>query len=122
MPPLDAIKNYEGKLTGGITDEFYENCDNIPDPKDLNPNLKNLLILDDCYLGPQSKAGPFYSPGRHANSDTMYISPNYFALPRNFVPENSNIIILYPQKSKSVLHIYQDHCTDMPFDEFENLC
>ena len=85
MPPLDAIKNYKGKLTGGITAEFYENCDNIPDPKDLDPNLKNLLILDDCYLGPQSKAGAFYSRGRHANCDTLYISQNYFALPRNSV-------------------------------------
>ena len=122
MLPLDAIKNYKGKLTGGITAEFYENCEKIPDPKDLNPNLKNLLILDDCYLGPQSKAGAFYSRGRHANCDTLYISQNYFTLPRNSVRENSNIIILYPQNSKSVLHIYQDHCTDLPFDEFQKLC
>ena len=122
MRPFDAIKNYKGQLTGGITAEFYENCDKIPDPKDLDPNLKNLLILDDCYLGNQSKAGAFYSRGRHANCDTLYISQNYFTLPRNSVRENSNIIILYPQNSKSVLHIYQDHCTDLPFDEFENLC
>ena len=36
----EAIKYYPGKLTGGITAEFYENCDKIPDPANLNPSLK----------------------------------------------------------------------------------
>ena len=56
MPPLEAIQNYKGKLVGGITANFYENCNQIPDPKELNNNLKNLLILDDCFLGPQSRS------------------------------------------------------------------
>ena len=28
----------------------------IPDPADLNVEEKNLLILDDCFLGKQNKA------------------------------------------------------------------
>ena len=122
MSPIEAIKNYEGEVTGKITAEFYENCDDIPDPKTLDPKAKNLIILDDCYLGPQSKAGAYYSRGRHANCDSVYISQNYFALPRNSVRENSNLIILYPQNNKSIQHIHQDHCTDLPFDEFKTLC
>ena len=122
IPPLEAITNYQGHTTGGISAEFYENCDKIPDPKSLDPKLKNLIILDDCYLGKQDKAGAFYSRGRHANCDSLYISQNYFALPRNSVRENSNFIILYPQNSKSVSHIHRDHCTDLPFEEFNELC
>ena len=67
MPPLKAIENYQGKGLGGITAQFYEDCEAVPDPKTLDPKLKNLIILDDCYLGKQSKAGAYYSRGRHNN-------------------------------------------------------
>ena len=122
MPPLEAIENYNGIKDGGITAEFYENCELIPDPKTLDPELKNLLILDDCYLGNQSKAQTYYTRGRHSNCDCLYISQNYFSLPRNSIRENSNFIILFPQNSKSVEHIYRDHCTDIPYPEFKEFC
>ena len=122
IPPLKALENYRGGVLGGITAEFYEDCEAIPDPKSLDAKKKNLIILDDCYLGKQSKAGAFYSRGRHNNCDSIYISQNYFTLPRNSVRENSNFIILYPQNNKSVQHIHQDHCTDLPFEEFNKLC
>ena len=105
-----------------ITAQFFENCEEIPDPKSMDNRKKNLLILDDCFLGKQSKAGAYYTRGRHSSCDTLYISQNYFALPRKSVRENSNIIILYTQNNKSVQHIYQDHCTDLPYEEFKDLC
>ena len=58
-------------MTGGITANIYENCEDIPDPKSLNPELKKLVIVDCCYLGPQTKAGAFYCPGRHTNCGTL---------------------------------------------------
>ena len=122
IDPMVALCNYKGKALGNISAEFYENCDEIPDPKSLDSTKKNLLILDDCFLGKQSKAAAYYTRGRHSSCDTWFISQNYFALPRKSVRENSNIICLYPQNSKSVLHIYQDHCTDLPFQEFKDLC
>ena len=122
VAPFTALGNYQGETPKEITAEFYEDCDAIPDPKALDPKKKNLIILDDCYLGKQSKAGSYYSRGRHNNCDSLYISQNYFMLPRGSVRENSNIIILFPQNSKSVQHIYQDHCTDLPFEEFKELC
>ena len=122
IPPLEAIDTYTGELKGGITAEFFEDCEQIPDPRSLDPKKKNLIIFDDCYLGKQSKTGAFYSRGRHNNCDSLYISQNYFSLPRNSVRENSNFIILFPQNNKSVLNIHQDHCTDLPFEEFRNLC
>lgn len=120
--PSEAVENYNGLKNGTITAEFYENCESIPDPKTLDSKLKNLIILDDCYLGKQSKAQSYYTRGRHGNCDCIYISQNYFALPRNSVRENSNFIILFPQNSKSVEHIYRDHCTDISFSEFKELC
>ena len=122
ITPMDALLNYRGPALGNVTAQFYENCEEIPDPKSLDNKKKNLLILDDCFLGKQSKAGVYYTRGRHSSCDTLYISQNYFALPRKSVRENSNIIILYPQNNKSVQHIYQDHCTDLPYEEFKDLC
>ena len=122
ITPLELIESYTGSKDGGITTHFYENCELIPDPKTLDPKLKNLLILDDCFLGKQSKAKAYYTRGRHNNCDTLYISQNYFALPRQSVRENSNFIILFPQNTKSVEHIHRDHCTDVPFDEFKEFC
>ena len=123
MDPLEAIKYLpSGGPHGGVTAEFYENCDKIPDPKELDPKLKNLLILDDCFLGPQSKARAYWSRGRHSSANCIFISQNYFALDRRSIRENSNFIILYRQNHKSIVHIHADHCTDLPFDEFKELC
>ena len=125
MDPFEVLENLpSGGLRSKpeITAEFYEDCSKIPDPKELDPRLKNLLILDDCFLGPQSKARAYWSRGRHSSTNCVFISQNYFALDRRSIRENSNFIILYRQNSKSVHHIYEDHCTDLPFDEFKRLC
>ena len=65
--------------------DFYDDCASIPEPADLNVNERNLLILDDCFLGPQKKAEAYYTRGRHNNCDTFYISQNYFRLPRQTI-------------------------------------
>ena len=123
VSPIEAIERYDGVKDGGISAEFFENCELIPDPKSLDPKLKNLLILDDCYLGKQSKAKAFYTRGRHNNCDTLYIAQNYFSLPRNSIRENSNLIMLFPQNAKSTRHIYDDHgSTDMSYEEFKAFC
>ena len=93
---LEALCNYRGEALGDITAEFNKNCHDILDSKSLDPKKKNLLILDDCFLGMQSKAGAYHTCGRHSSSDSWYISQNYFTLLRNSVREKNYIIILYP--------------------------
>ena len=95
----------------------------IPDPDELNSNEKNLLILDDCFLGPQSKAEAYYTRGRQNNCQTIYISQSYFRLPRHSIKENANFLILFPQDAKNLHHIYADHCDgDMSLAEFKRFC
>ena len=123
LPPLEAIEDYDGSKDGGIVASFYDDCSNIPDPSTLNASEKNLLILDDCLLGKQNKAEAYYTRGRHNNCDSFYISQNYFRLPRHTIRENSNLIILFPQDSKNLSHIYMDHCShDISKDEFKEFC
>ena len=100
LSPVEVIEEYSGTRKGDIKANFYGDCAMIPDPSELNEDEKNLLILDDCFLGPQSKAEAYYTRGRHNNCDTFYISQNYFRLPRQTIRENANFIILFPQDTK----------------------
>ena len=77
--PLDIIDEYEGNRKNEIKADFFSDCSMIPDPTELSIEEKNLLILDDCYLGPQSRAEAYYTRGRHNNCDTFYISQSYFS-------------------------------------------
>ena len=121
--PLIAIEKYGGVRNGEIRADFYDDCQNIPDPSALDPTQKNLLPLDDCFLGKQNKTEAYYTRGRHNNCDTIYIAQNYFRLPRHTIRENSNFIILFPQDTKNLTHIHADHCAgDIPQLEFKQFC
>ena len=121
--PIEVIDQYNGVRKGNIKADFYGDCTMIPDPAELNTDEKNLLILDDCFLGPQNKAEAYYTRGRQNNCDTFYISQSYFRLPRHSVRENSNFIVLFPQDAKNLSHIYADHCEgDMSLEEFKQFC
>lgn len=121
--PLEIIEEYKGERKSEIKADFFTDCSMIPDPKDLSVNEKNLLILDDCFLGPQSKAEAYYTRGRQNNCDTFYISQSYFRLPRHSIRENMNFLVLFPQDVKNLSHIYADHCDgDMTLTEFKSFC
>ena len=83
--PSEAIDQYSGARSGTIQADFYDDCQNIPNPRALEPGQKNLLLLDDCLLGKQNKADAYFTRGRHNNCDTLYIAQNYFRLPRHTI-------------------------------------
>ena len=58
LSPLEAIEEYTGLQGGGIKANFYGDCAMIPDPSELDVMEKNLVILDDSFLGPQSGSVP----------------------------------------------------------------
>ena len=106
ISPLTAIDTYNGERNGKIKADFYDDCQNIQDPSALDPMQKNLLLLEDCFLGKQNKAEAYYTRGRHNNCDT--------------VQENSNFIILFPQDVKTLTYIHADHCaSDISLSEFK---
>ena len=121
--PLEIIEQYTGYRKNEIKADFFSDCNMIPDPTTLNIHEKNLLILDDCFLGPQNKAEAYYTRGRLNNCDIFYISQSYFRLPRHTIRENMNFLVLFPQDVKNLSHIYADHCDgDMTLDEFKRFC
>ena len=102
---------------------FFETASDVPDPRDLNSEDKNLMIFDDLLLERQNKCESYYIRGRHSNVDCFYLSQNYFKLPRQTIRENANFICLFPQDLKNINHIYNDHLgDDMKKEEFRKFC
>lgn len=102
---------------------FFDSAEDVPDPRELNSENKNLMIFDDLLLEKQNKCESYYIRGRHSNVDCFYLSQNYFMLPRQTIRENANFICLFRQDHKNINHIYNDHVSsDMTKDEFKSLC
>ena len=122
IDPFQAIEDYDGPKEDSITANFYDDCEMIPDPSELDPTIKHLVVFDDCFLGKQNKMEAYYTRGRHNNCDTIFLSQNYFKLPRQTIRENSNFLMLFQQDTKNLNHIYADHCSDIPLEEFRDFC
>ena len=82
--PLEVIEEYNGYRKSEIKVEFFSDCSMIPDPTQLCIDEKNLLILDDCFLGPQNKAEAYYTRGRQNNCDTFYIFGYFFFIGNSY--------------------------------------
>ena len=102
---------------------FFDNFDDVPDPKELNPEDKNLMVFDDLLFEKKNTCEKYYARGRHSNVDCFYLSQNYFKLPRQTIRENANFICLFQQDLKNMNHIYSDHASsDMKSEEFRDMC
>ena len=117
---LTVNEKFSGVHNGKIRVVFYDDCQYIPDPSALDSTQKNMLLLDDCHLGKQNKAEPYYTRSRHNHCDTIYIAPNYFQLPRHTIRENSNFIILLPQDVNNLTHIHADRRASDVWSEKHN--
>jgi len=76
--------------------EFHNNSEAIPDPADLSKLIKNSMIFDDIMTDKnQDPAAYYFTRGRSANCDAIYLSQNYTKLPLHTVRSNSNIMIFF---------------------------
>ena len=73
---LDTIiDEYDGPCNGNITANFYSiHNTELPDPVDLDPKKKNLLILDDIMTFRPNCAEDYFTRGRHNNVNVIYIA------------------------------------------------
>jgi len=61
--------------------KFFENTSDVPDPRELSPEKKNLVVFDDLRLEKQNKCEVYYTRGRHSLVDCFYLAQNLFKLP-----------------------------------------
>jgi len=68
----------------------------LPDPADLDKSIRHLMIFDDIMTDKsQDPAANYFTRGRSANCDCIYLSQNYTKLPLHTVKSNSNIMIFF---------------------------
>lgn len=103
---------------------LFDPSEMIPDPKDINPRRKSLMVFDDIMTERnQDPASSYYTRGRHNNCSCIYISQNYHRLPRQTVRSNCNSLVLFNIPKKDLQHIYHDIVSnDMSWDEFNSFC
>jgi len=105
----ELAKNRKTRSKEPIECNFYESADDVTDPKEISLEHKNLMIFDDLLLQKQNKCEAYYVRGRHSSCDCLYLSQNYFKLPRQTIRENANFFCLFPQDKKNIDHIFNDH-------------
>ena len=75
---------------------FYQQAEDVPDPRELSPEKKNLTVFDDLLLEKQNTCESYYVRGRHSNVECFYLAEHYFKLPRQTIRENANFSV-YPR-------------------------
>jgi len=119
----ESAKNRKNLSKEPIECNFCESADGVPDPKEISPNHKNLMIFDDLLLQKQNNCEAYHVGGRHSNCDCLYLIQNYFKLPRQTIRENANFFCLFPQDQKNIDHIFNDDVSqDMTKEQFKNMC
>ena len=83
IPPFLLVQEWAKSIKNksNIKCNFFESASDVPDPRDLNSENKNLMIFDDLLLEKQNKCESYYIRGRNSNVDCFYLSQNYFTLP-----------------------------------------
>ena len=102
----------------------YPNYKTSTEIKPINKYKGSIVIFDDM-LGAKnsSQIDEFFTRGRHEDLDVYYISQSYFALPRQSIRNNSDILILFKQTLRDVQSMYYDiGAYDMSYHEFKLMC
>ena len=121
--PLKVIEDYSGECKGDVETFFYDDIGLLPDPSELSDKYRNLVVIDDCINERDlSKPSSFYCRGRHNNTQIIFQSQSYFALPRWTIRGNCNMICLFRQDGKNLLHIHADHVSSdgISFETFRD--
>ena len=113
----------EGVDNGKANVEFIEDIKDLPSPDKLPKDLKKLRIFDDV-RAKEPIINEYFCRGRHNNCNMIYLNQNLFSLDRQSVRENSNLFILFEQRGKALISIYQDffNNVELSYNDFANIC
>ena len=99
ISPISIVEEMPKEITDKSDAEcnFYQSAEDVPDPRELSSEKKNLMVFDDLSLQTQTTCESYYVKGRHSNVDCYYLAQNYFKLPRQTIRENANFMSVSPR-------------------------
>jgi ASC-1-like (ASCH) protein len=102
----------------------YLSPDEIPDPQELDRNIRNLIVFDDVMTEKkQTPAENYYTRSRSANCDCIYLSQNFTILPLYTIRSNSNFMIFFKSSPIVVEQLYRNFASvDMDIKHFKDFC
>ena len=111
VSPLTAIDTFSGARSGKKKTDFYDDCQDIPDPSALDPMQKNLLLSDDCFQGKQNCCRTIASKGSRIKSRRTTLELDT-TLIRYILHRTTSAYpdLPFPQGVKNLAHIHADHC------------
>ena len=121
ISPISIVKEMAKEIRNksDVVCNFCQSTEDVPDPRELRSEKKNLMVFDDLLLEKQNTCESYYVRERQRNVDCFYLAQNYFKLPRQTNRENANFICLFPQDRKNLNHSFHDHFrSDMTKEEF----
>ena len=71
IPPATLLQEWAKMIKNEsyVKCNFFKMANDVPDPRDLNTEDKNLMIFNDLLLERQNKTECYYIRGRHSNVD-----------------------------------------------------
>ena len=81
------------------------------------------MIFDD-FRAKEPIINEYFCRGRQNNCNMIYLNQNLFTIDRQSVRENCNLLILFEQRGKVLISIYQDffNNVELSYNEFANIC
>ena len=103
--------------------EFVKDIKDLPSPNQLPKDLKKLMVFDDV-RAKEPVNNEYFCRVRHNNCNMIYLNQNLFTIDRQSVRENCNLFILFDQRSKFLMSIYQDFFNNvqLSYNDFANIC
>ena len=106
-----GVGTYNRRSRNSVDDkadvEFVKDRKDLPSPDQLPKDLKKLMIVDDV-RAKDPVINEYFCRCRHNKCNMIYLNQNLFTIDRQSVRENCNLFILFEQRGKVLISIYQD--------------
>ena len=123
----EGVESYNPRSRNSVDDkadvEFVKDIKDLPSPDQLPKDLKKLMTFDDV-KAKEPVINEYFCRGRHNNCNMIYLNQSLFTIDRQSVRENCNLFIIFEQRSKVLISIYQDffNNVELSYNDFANIC
>jgi ABC-type dipeptide/oligopeptide/nickel transport system ATPase subunit len=122
---IPHLQTKEKKHEVNILQIYSNSLDDLPPVTDIDDSRQNLIIFDDMInqdKKDQKKISDYFCMGRKKNCTVVYISQNYYSIPK-IIRGNVNVICIsqiVSRKDKQAVH--NDINRGDEFEEFDRKC
>lgn len=96
----------------------YDNNTQVLHPSEAKTNC--VMIFDDIACEKHDNIRNYFTMGGHNKIDVFYLGQTYSHIPKQFIRDNANLIIVFNKDVMNLKHMFNDHVnTDMSFLKFK---